>query len=116
MSEVKDPAEFDELLANVNFDEIDIAYSPMDDNDHNTNHETEELLGVATAPANDATGTQGMATQEGVCGATQERVCGATQEGVCGSTRTGPDPSQGSSPFPPHQARPRKSSLEDNIQ
>ena len=85
MSEVKDPTEFDEILSNVNFDEIHITYSPMDDDNHNENDETEELLGIAPAPAKNATGTKGM----------------ATQEGVCGSTRTGPDPSQGSSPFPP---------------
>ena len=56
----------------------------MDDDNRNHNDETKELLGVAPALTKDATGTEGM----------------ATQEGVCGFTRTGPDPNQGSSPFP----------------
>lgn len=83
MSEIQDTTGFDELLGNVNFDDIDISYSPMDSDNHND--ETEALLGVAPALTQDAMGTNGL----------------ATLDGVCGSTRSGPDPCQGSSPSPP---------------
>ena len=39
--------------------------------DDNQRDETEELLGVASALNNDASGTQGMASQFGVCGCTR---------------------------------------------
>ena len=81
MSEIDESPEFEEILANVNFDAIDISYSPME----SQNDEAEELLGVAPAPQKDASSTDGL----------------ATREGVCGCTRAGPDPRQGSSPFPP---------------
>ena len=48
--------EFDDILGNVNFDEIDTAYSPMDDD--NQKDERMELLGVASAATNDFSGTQ----------------------------------------------------------
>ena len=52
-----------------NFDEIDITYSPMDND--NQRDETEELLSIASALTNDASGTQGMAPQFGVCTCTR---------------------------------------------
>ena len=48
-SEIKDNHEFNDILSNTNFDELDITYSPM-----NEQHDvSEELLGVVSAPAND---------------------------------------------------------------
>ena len=86
MSDIQDTTEFKEILRNVNFDGIDILYSPMDS--ENRNDQTEELLSIVPAPTKDATGTKRL----------------ATQNGVCGSTRLGPDPCQGSSSFlPPPQ-------------
>ena len=49
MTEIQDT--FDDILVKVNFDEIDIAYSPIDDD--NQRDETEELFGVALALTND---------------------------------------------------------------
>ena len=64
MSEIQDTTEFEELLGNVNFDDIDNSYSPLDSD--NRNDETEELLGVAPALMRDATGTRRIAAQDEV--------------------------------------------------
>ena len=58
-----------------------VAYSPMDYG--NQRDAMDELLGFASVP-NDASGTQGL----------------APDEGVCGCTCSGSDMRQGSSPFP----------------
>ena len=53
-----------EIQDNTNFDELNITYLPW-----NEQHiVSEELLGVASAPANDATGTRGMASCDVRCG------------------------------------------------
>ena len=63
MTEIQYTTEFDDILGNANFDKIDIARSAMD----NDNQRDEaDLLGVASASTNDASGTQGMAPQYGV--------------------------------------------------
>ena len=65
-SEIKDNHKFNEILSNMNFDELDIMYLPM-----NEQHDvSEELTGIALAPADDATSTTGMAPCDGRCGDT----------------------------------------------
>ena len=61
MSEVE--TEFDQILQHADPDELDIAYSPMEEQDM-----SKELLGVVSAPANDTQSTSGMAPRDGVCG------------------------------------------------
>ena len=64
-SEIEDNHIFDEIVSNMNFNELDIVYSPMKEQ-HDVSEE--ELLGVASAPADDATGTTGMAPRDVRCG------------------------------------------------
>ena len=65
-SEIEDNHKFTEILSITNFDELDITYSPM-----NEQHDVlEELLGVTSAPADDATGTTGMVLHDGRYGDT----------------------------------------------
>ena len=66
MTEIQDTTGLDDILENANFNEINIAYFPMDN--AYQRDETEELLDAASALTNDASGTQGIAPQYGVCG------------------------------------------------
>ena len=63
MSEIKNNHKIDEILRNTNFDELGIMYLPM-----NEQHNVSEVLGVVSAPADDATGTMGMAPGDVRCG------------------------------------------------
>ena len=85
MSEIPENTEFHEMLGSINFDDLDISYSPMNEESPKDKHVTEELLGVVPAPTIDAPSTSGL----------------APRDRVCGQTRTGLDPCQGSSPPPP---------------
>ena len=69
MMEIEHNNKFDEILITANFTELDITYSPM-----NEQHEaSEELLGVASALADDSTGMTGMARCDVRC---QGYACG----------------------------------------
>ena len=85
MAEISDNAEFDEMLNTINFDDLDISYSPMNEESPRDKGLTDELLGVVPAQTIDANSTSGL----------------APHDRVCGQTRTGLDPCQGSSPSPP---------------
>ena len=64
MSEIEDNNEFDVILGSTNLDELDLTSSMM----NKQQDLSEELLGVISAPADDAIGTSGVAPQEGMCG------------------------------------------------
>ena len=66
MSEIQDNTEFDAILENVNFHDVGISYSSMD-SEIRVN-ETEELFGIPPPLTNNATGTNRLATHNGVCG------------------------------------------------
>ena len=85
MSEITENQEFDEMLRSINFDDLDISYSPMNEESPKDRELTEEFLGVVPAPTVDAPSTSGLAPRD--------RVCGQTHSGL--------DPCQGSSPSPP---------------
>ena len=72
------------MFRSINFDDLDISYSPMNEESEKDKDMTEELLGVVPAPTNDAPSTSGM----------------APRDGVCRHKRSGLDPCQGSSPPP----------------
>ena len=62
----KDNHKFDEKLGNTNFDELNNMYPLINEQQD----ASEELLDVASAPADDATGTMGMPLPDGKCGNT----------------------------------------------
>ena len=64
MSQINENQEFAKILSNMNFDELNITYSFLNDQQDGT----KELLGVDSAPADDLTGTTGMAPQDGDVG------------------------------------------------
>ena len=82
MSEIQENSEFDDILGDMNFNELDISYLPINENQQD---EMEMLLGVASAPTNDASGTSRL----------------APHIGVYGNRHMGPDLCQGSSPSLP---------------
>ena len=64
MSQIEENKEFDEILQITDLDEFDVADSQIDEQQDTS----EELLGVVSAPANDALSTSGMAPRDGRCG------------------------------------------------
>ena len=76
MLEIEDNDKFDEILINAIFTELDITYSPM-----NEQYETsKELLGVASALADNANGTTGMAHCDVRC---RGYACGTGLMPIC---------------------------------
>ena len=63
MSEIEDNHKYAEILCNTNFNELNVMNLLM-----NEQHDVaEELLGVAFAPTDNATGMMGMAPRDGRC-------------------------------------------------
>ena len=67
VSEIVNKHEFYEILINTNSNELDITYSLI-----NEQHDVlEELLGVSSVPADDATGMMKTAPGDAKCGNTR---------------------------------------------
>ena len=80
-SEIEDSHEFNEILSATSIDELNITYSPM-----NEQHDLlEELLGVSLARADGASGSTGMAPCGVRCGDTRVGVdsCRLPHLGIC---------------------------------
>ena len=61
MSEITENTDFDEMLPSINFDDLDISYSPMNEESPKDKESMEELLGVVPAPTIDAPSTSRLA-------------------------------------------------------